>query len=43
MAQLVQCPTVDFGSGRDAQGREMEPQVGLCTGREACLKFSLRL
>ena len=30
MAQLVECPTLDFSSGHDLTVRELEPHVGLC-------------
>ena len=34
MAQLVKCPTFDFGSDHDSTVHEMEPHVGLCTDSE---------
>ena len=34
MAQLVKHLTLDFGSGHDPNGCEIEPHVGLCTGTE---------
>ena len=40
MALSVQWPTLDFSSGRDPQGHEIEPGVGLCADRGACLGFS---
>ena len=30
MAQSVEPPTLDFGSGRDLMVREIAPRVGLC-------------
>ena len=30
VAQLVECPTLDFGSGHDLTVHEFEPHVGLC-------------
>ena len=32
MAQLVEHPTLEFGSGHDLMVRGFEPCVGLCTG-----------
>ena len=29
VAQLVECLTLDFGSGHDLTGREVEPYIGL--------------
>ena len=31
MAQSVERPTLDFGSGHDLMVSEFEPRVGLCT------------
>ena len=31
VAQLVKCPTLDFGSGHDLRVHEIEPCIGLCT------------
>ena len=41
MAQSVNCPTLDFGSGHDLMVHEIDPHVGLHAGRGACLGFSL--
>ena len=30
MAQLVKCPTLEFGLGHDLTVHEIEPRVGLC-------------
>ena len=30
MAQLVKCPTLDFGLGRDLTVLEFKPHTGLC-------------
>ena len=30
MAQLVKCPTRDFGSGHDFMAHDIKPRVGLC-------------
>ena len=30
VAQLVECPTLDFGSGHDPQGHGIEPCIQLC-------------
>ena len=38
VAQSVECPTLGFGSGHDPR---VEPCIGLCTERGACLGFSL--
>ena len=44
MVQLVKCPTLDFGSDHDLGGCEIEPLIGLHTGRHGvCLRFSLSL
>ena len=32
MAQLVGCPTLDFGSGHDLMVHGIEPYIGLCAG-----------
>ena len=40
MAQSVERPTPDVGSGPGLTVGEIEPRVRLCTGR-ACLGFSL--
>ena len=32
VAQLVTCPTLDFGSGCDFMVQGFEPHVGLCAG-----------
>jgi len=39
VAQSVEHPTFDFGSGHDPQGHEMEPRVSLHTQRGVCLRF----
>ena len=31
MVQLVKCPTIDFGSGRDLTVHEFGPHIGLST------------
>ena len=44
MAQLVERPTLDFGSGRDLTAHEFEHRVGtLSWKRGVCLGFSLSL
>ena len=43
VAQLVECPALDFGSGHDLTVREFEPRVGLHAGHGGCLGFSLSL
>ena len=34
VAQLVKCPTLDFGSGHDLAVGEFKPRRGLCTDSE---------
>lgn len=43
VAQSVRRPTLDFGSGHDLQGHEIEPHIKLFAGHGACLRFSLPL
>ena len=43
MAQLVECPTLDFGSGHDLMVCGFEPHTGLHIECGACLGFSLPL
>ena len=38
---MVGCLTLDFGSGRDFRGREMEPHVGFPAVHGAGLRFSI--
>ena len=33
MAQSVECPALDLGSGRDLTGREIEPRIRLHADR----------
>ena len=43
MAQLVECSTVDLGSGHDLTVRGIEPHVGLCADSVEPVWDSLRL
>ena len=46
VAELVKCPTLDFGSGRDLMAHEFEPHVGLyaeSTELGACFGFCVSL
>ena len=40
VAQLVECPTLGFGSGHDLTLRGFTPLVGLCTDRSLLGVFS---
>ena len=42
MAQSVERPTLDFGSGRDLTVHEFETRIELCAD-SACLGFSVSL
>ena len=44
VAQLVECPTLDLGSGHDLTARELEPRIWLCADgvtEGSCLPLSL--
>ena len=43
MAQLVKCPTLDFGSGHDLMVRGIEPCVGFWDGSKEPASDSLSL
>ena len=41
MAQSIEHPPFDFGSGHDLTVHEFQPHLGLCVDCGACLEFSL--
>ena len=43
VAQLVKCPTLDFGSGHDRIVRKVEPHVELCADSAEPAWYSLCL
>ena len=43
VAQSIESPTLDFGSGHHVMGRGFEPCIRLCAERGDCLGFSLSL